>query len=167
MAAAVLPRGQTQVTAAGPPRGINATCNFTATIVNEANASGASVAAGMVLASNLLSARARATVAPALQAEEKVSLSAGGSITVSALDEAGVTADVSMVASSGGAVIGVVSSPAPRGSQFVHLERRERRLPPADLEGEAAAPARRARKSIPPKNIKSKVSIAAAKLSIE
>jgi hypothetical protein len=98
---------------------------ITATIVNEANASGASVAAGMVLASNLLSARARATVAPALKATEKVNLSAGGSITVSAVDEAGVAADVSMVASSGGAaaVGGLVVRNDVRSDVFAEVDR--------------------------------------------
>ena len=77
--------------------------HISATITNEAASSGASVAAGMVLASNLLSARVRASVAPALNAPDRVILSAGGSLQVTAKDDAAILSDVSLIASSSGA----------------------------------------------------------------
>lgn len=72
------------------------------TITNSAASDGTGVAAGMVLASNLLSARVKTSVRPAANALGNVTLSAGGNLEISAEDAAGIRADVSVSNSSGG-----------------------------------------------------------------
>ncbi|MCY2987231.1 MAG: hypothetical protein NTY19_05100, partial [Planctomycetota bacterium] len=75
-----------------------------ATLDNEATSTGASAGASLVLASNLVSARARAYVAAAVGQASLAPLDAGGQISVTAQDAAGIEATVTMVAGSGGGV---------------------------------------------------------------
>ena len=73
-----------------------------AVISNEVSADSDSTAASMILASNLVSSRARAWVRPGSGEGNDPSLIAGGDLTLSASDAAGIEAEVSSVAASGG-----------------------------------------------------------------
>ena len=79
---------------------------LTATVTNEVASSGTGASASFVLASNLISANAQATVAPMAGATPASTLawSAGGGVTVSAADRAAIQADVRMGSSSAGGV---------------------------------------------------------------
>jgi hypothetical protein len=82
-----------------------------ASIRNSAAASGSGTSASLVLASNLVSARAQASVGPMATAAAGSTLSwtAGGSVTISAVDRASIDADVQMASSSaGGMAVGAV-----------------------------------------------------------
>ncbi|WP_396431920.1 hypothetical protein, partial [Limnohabitans sp.] len=75
-----------------------------ANIRNSAASSGSGNSASLVLASNLVSARAQASVGPMADASAGSTLSwtAGGNVTISAVDRASIDADVQMASSSAG-----------------------------------------------------------------
>ena len=99
----------------------------TARVSNAAVASGDGAAASLVLASNLVSARAQAFVRPAADAVagSTMTWTAGGSVTLSASDSAAISADVSMGSNSAGgtAVGGVVVRNDVRNAVDARLER--------------------------------------------
>ncbi len=87
--------------------------------------SGASTAAGFVLASNMIASRAATRISPENAASPRVQLVAGEGIEVSAADTASIQAQVCMVTESGGAVAvgGLVARNDLRSSADAELDR--------------------------------------------
>ena len=75
-----------------------------AKILNEATSSDAGTGVGLVLASNMISARALAEIDAGDEGDAQVSISAGRTLSVTAEDEAQIEAEAEMVAGSGGGV---------------------------------------------------------------
>ncbi|MGI9213061.1 MAG: beta strand repeat-containing protein, partial [Methylococcaceae bacterium] len=84
--------------------------NITATLSNEVTSEAASAAASFILASNLVSSRTRISTGQSSTKDRDVSsLRAGNNLDLSAADTAGITATVTLTASSsGGAAVGGV-----------------------------------------------------------
>ncbi|MFZ9813582.1 MAG: Ig-like domain-containing protein, partial [Burkholderiaceae bacterium] len=78
--------------------------SVTASIHSEASSSGASTGAGFVLASNMISAGAKALLRPSASQTERVEVTAGEGLSVTAADTAAIEAHACMAASSSGGV---------------------------------------------------------------
>ncbi|MFM8555520.1 MAG: beta strand repeat-containing protein, partial [Betaproteobacteria bacterium] len=99
--------------------------SVSANIERTTASSGASTAAGFVLASNMIASRAATRISPDSAASPRVQLVAGEGIEVSAADTASIQAQVCMITESGGAVAvgGLVARNDLRSSADAELDR--------------------------------------------